>query len=198
MTRARRRRKRIWIATLCSLPAVLVAVAWVVGAKTTLLAPGRALPQRTSFGLAGNQFQFYSASKAVEFRRLPQGVTPPATGPHGPFGRQFLGARRAARVIDLREGVEWHGTFATHFTFVGVPMWLPLLATSPLLLVAARQVYLLRASSRRGHAGVCTHCGHALTAADSRCPGCGSLPPSSDPVSSVFLGKPPSATPPPR
>jgi hypothetical protein len=193
MTRSRRRRRRIWTAVLCCVPTLLVLAAWLTGASTSLLAPGRALPQRVAAGFAGHQFQLFSSSNAIEFDDLPGGVKRPmGTGSRGPFGRQFMQTNRG-RLFDQGEGVEWHGTFATHFTFFGIPMWLPLLATAPLLLVAARQVYLLRKSSRRGHAGICTQCGHDLTASDVRCPECGSPRPSSDPVSSVLL----SATPAP-
>ena len=191
MTRSRRRRRRISIAVLCCVPTLLVLAAWVVGANTSLLAPGRALPQRIAAGISGHQYQLYSASNAIEFDDLPAALRgPAAAGPQGLPGRQFLETK--AGVIDRGEGIEWHGTFATHFSFVGVPMWLPLLLTSPLLLITARQVYLLRKSLHRGRAGVCAHCGHEMTADDRRCPGCGSPPASSDPVSSVLLSGGPS------
>ena len=187
MTRSRRRRRRIWTAVLCCVPTLLVLTAWMIGANSSLLAPGRALPESIAGGFSGHQFQFYWASNAVELENLPDNVrVPAAAGPQGPFGRHLLESGRAG-VLDRGEGVEFHGTFATHFTFLGFPMWLPLLATAPLLLVAARQVYLLRKSSRRGHAGVCTQCGHDLSASDVRCPECGSPRPSSDPLSSVLL-----------
>jgi hypothetical protein len=191
MTRARRRRRRIWTAVLCCIPTLLVLAAWGVGANTSLLAPGRALPERTAAGIAGHRFQLYRSSNAIEFDSLPPGVTrPPSSSAAGPTGRQFLRTDEA-RLVDRGEGVEWHGTFATHFTYLGIPMWLPLLATTPLLLVAARQIYLLRKSSHRGAAGACAHCGHELSTSDARCPECGSPRPSSDPLSSVLLSASP-------
>ena len=179
---------------LCCVPTLVVLAAWGLGSGTSLLAPGRALPERTAAGIAGNRLQLYRASNAVEFDSLPPGVTRPAAGSGpGPFGRHFL-QTTGTGMFDRGEGVEWHGTFATHFTYLGIPMWLPLLATAPLLLLAARQVYLLGRASHRGAAGACTHCGHELSTSDARCPECGSPRPSTDPLSSVLLSATPTAS----
>lgn len=192
MTRARRRRRRIWIAVLCCVPAAAVLVAWGVAATTSVLAPGRALPERSSVGLAGNELQVITASGAINFEDLLPQYRPPAPGA-GAWGRQFTKSGKLAGVIGWREGYEWHGRFATHFTLIGIPMWIPLLCTAPLLAVAVRQVLRLRESARRRRDGACLYCGADLAPGTERCPACGRAQPSVDPVSTVLLGGAPTA-----
>ena len=185
MHRRIRRRRRIALAVACCVPTLLVAAVWALSATTSLLAPGRALPQRTAVGVAGNQIQVFNASNAVEPEDVPAEDRPPA-GAAGVGGRRVTDRSRAAGIIELAEGVEWHRTFATHFTMVGIPLWLLLLCTSPLLLVAAWQVHRVR-SARRPPEGVCANCGRELNPGDARCPECGRAVPSADPLGRVFL-----------
>jgi hypothetical protein len=197
MTRARRRRRRIWIAALCCVPTLAILVAWLIAATTSVPAPGRALPESSAVGLAENQFQVYSASGAINFEDLlPQYRPPTPVSGTGAWGRQFTDSGKVAGVIGVRRGVEWHGRFATHFTLVGVPLWLPLLCTAPLLAVAGRQVRRLRESARRRREGACVYCGVELPAGAERCPSCGHAQPEVDPVSAALLGSAPAVTPP--
>jgi hypothetical protein len=160
------------------------------------VAPGRALPERTAVGLAGHQLQFYSASGAINLEDLsPQHRPPSAAGAGGTWGRHFTQSGKAAGVFGVGEGVEYHGRFATHFKFLGIPMWLPLLLTLPLLAIAARQMYLLRGSARRRQDGVCVYCGQELPPGAERCVACGHAQPTVDPVTAVFLAGAPAATP---
>ena len=188
MTRARRRRRRIWIAVLCCVPALAVAGVWLLAAYTSLLRPGRALPESTAVGLADHQFQWLADSNAVEFDDLPTEHAPPGgASARDAWGRRFAESRKTAGAVDVRRGVEWQGNFATYFTFVGVPLWLPLLCTSPLLLVAAWQLYRVRQSALRQRSGACAHCGHPRPAEGRTCPGCGRPIEFVDPVTAVFL-----------
>lgn len=197
MTRARRRRRRIWIATLCAVPTLAIVVAWLIGANASVFEPGRVLPERTRAGLAGHQFQWLSASNAVELDDLPPDYAPPAgTAAGDAWGRRYTESGKVGGVVDVRRGVEWHGNFATYFRLVTVPMWLPLLCTTPLLLVGAWQLYRVRQSSLRHRTGVCSHCGQERPRDATPCPACGGPSEHFDPVTAVFLtGDPPAATP---
>ena len=186
MPRASRRRRRIRRAIACSIPTLLVAAVWLVSARTTLLAPGRALPQSAALGVADHQIQLFRASNAVQFEAVPPQLPRPAN-PGATINRQVTASTRVAGVFESAEGVEWHRTFATHFTMLGIPMWLPLALTSPLLLVAAWQLYRLRADARRRTA-VCVNCGHEVRVTDTQCPACGQALPSVDPLGQAFLG----------
>ena len=188
MSTKARRRRRIAIASLCCVPTLLLAAVWGVGAGTSLLGPGRALPERTAAGIAGPDFHIFSASDALEFDDLPPAERPSRTGTTDrPWGRRFTESKRAAGVIGVNRGVEWHGTFATHFTHVAVPMWLPLLCTLPLLAVAGWQVRRVLASARGRRKGRCVACGADVSGAQGRCPECGRALPSVDPVGQLFL-----------
>ena len=189
MASAARRKRRVTIAVLCCLPTLLLAAVWGVGAGTSILSPGRALPERSTVGIAGRDFHVYTASSAVEFEDLAPADRPPQSPAErgGPWGRHFTESTRAGGVIGVNRGVEWHGTFATYFTHVAIPMWLPLLCTLPLLVVAGWQVVRVRASTRARREARCVNCGHALKPSDPRCPECGRAVPSVDAVGQVFL-----------
>lgn len=186
MPRATRRRRRIRRAIACCIPTLIVAAVWLVSARTTLLAPGRALPQSIAVGVADHQIQIFSASNAVQFEAVPPELPRPAN-PGASVDRRVTARTRLAGVFESSEGVEWHRTFATHFTTLAIPMWLPLALTSPLLLVAAWQLYRLRAESRRRTA-VCVNCGQELRVTDTQCPACGQALPAVDPLGQAFLG----------
>ena len=189
MPSSSRRKRRITLAVLCCLPTLLLAAVWLVAAATPWLRPGRALPERSAVGLADGEFQVYTSSQAIDFEDLPPADQPPAPSGREPvaWGRHVNEATKLAGVIGLRRGVEWHGATATRFTLVAVPLWLPVLCTVPLLLVAARQVLRLRAAARLRREGVCPNCRHHLTPDDVRCPNCGRAVPSVDPVGQLFL-----------
>ena len=186
MPRASRRRRRIRRAIACSIPTLVVAAVWLVSARTSVLAPGRALPQSVAVGVADHQIQVFIASNAVQFEAVPPELPRPAN-PGASVDRRITARGRVAGVLESAEGVEWHRTFATHFTMFGIPMWLPLALTSPLLLVSAWQLYRLRADARR-RTGVCVNCGQEVRVSDAQCPACGQALPSVDPLGQVFMG----------
>src|SRR5688500_6470816 len=123
MRRRARQQKRVWLAVVLGLPTLLVGATWALAAATTRLRPGSAMPERFAVGIAENALSVTTASHALEYDDLPAAHRPPAGGEEGvgARGRRYTGSNRVARVFDVREGVEWHGRFATRFTLFVVP-----------------------------------------------------------------------------
>ena len=190
MRRKSRQLRRIWVAVFCCLPAALVLVVWLVGATSSALRPGRALPEGTAVGIEEHGLHVYTASHALELDDLPPELRPPTTGEDaaGPVGQRYGEASKAAGVVDVRRGAEWHGRFATRFTLVVVPMWLLLLATFPFLLVAAWQIAAYVATERRHRTPRCLNCGAVLAPGSEQCAGCGQKVAPVDEVGKAMLG----------
>jgi len=188
MSRMRRRKRRIEIASFCCLPTVALAAVWILGANTSLLRPARILPECRAVGLAGHEFLVFTASGASGVEELPPRLRPPNNAADA-WGRLYTDSARLAGVINVRRGVEWQGRIATLFTQTAIPMWLPLLCTAPLLLVAGWELYRVRASSRRKTEGVCPKCGHESPPGTARCAECGRSLSSVDPVGQLFLAE---------
>jgi hypothetical protein len=188
MSRMRRRKRRIEIASFCCLPTVALAAVWVLGANTSLLRPARVMPECRAVGLAGHEFQVLTGAGAADFDDLPPRFRPPGNAGDA-WGRLYTESGKLAGVIDVRRGVEWQGRIATVFTQTAVPMWLPLALTLPLLLVAAWELYRVRASSRQKTEGVCPKCGVEAPPGAARCAECGRSLSSVDPVGQLFLAE---------
>jgi hypothetical protein len=190
MRRKSRQLRRIWVAVFCCLPAALVLLVWLVGSASSALRPGRAMPEGTAVGIQDHGLYVYSASHALEIDDLPPELRPPTTGDDaaGTVGRRFGESARAMGVVDVRRGAEWHGRFATRFTLVVVPMWLLLLATLPLLLVAAWQIAAYAAAERRRRTPRCLNCGAVLPPGSEQCPECGHKVALVDEVGKAMLG----------
>lgn len=190
MRRKSRQLRRIWVAVFCCLPAALVLVVWLVGATSSALRPGRAMPEGTAVGIQDHGLHVYKASHALEIEDLPPELRPPTAGDDAAdtIGRRFGESSRAMGVVDVRRGAEWHGRFATRFTLVVVPMWLLLLATLPLLLVAAWQVAAYVAAERRRRTPRCLNCGAVLPPGAEQCAVCGQKVAPVDEVGKAMLG----------
>jgi hypothetical protein len=188
MSRMRRRKRRIEIASFCCLPTAALAAVWVLGATTSWLSPARAMPECRVVGLAGHEFQLVAASGASGLEELPPQFRPPGNAANA-WGRLYTDSGKLAGVIDVRRGVEWQGRIATFFTQTAIPMWLPLALTSPLLLLAAWELYRVRASSRPLSEGTCPKCGHQSPAGAARCAECGRSLSSVDPVGELLLAQ---------
>jgi hypothetical protein len=190
MRRRSRQLRRIWVAVFCCVPAALVAVIWLVGATTSVLRPGRALPESMAVGIQDHGLQVFTASHAIEFDDLPAALRPPAGGDDaaGTFGRRFNESSRVLGAVDVRRGAEWHGRFATLITLVVVPLWMLLAATLPLLLVAGWQTWAYVASERRHRTPRCLNCGAVLPPGVDRCAECGHEVARVDEVGRAMLG----------
>ena len=188
MSRMRRRKRRIEIASFCCLPTAALAAVWVLGANTSLLSPARVLPECRAVGLAGHEFQLFTASGASGLEELPPRFRPPGNVADA-WGRLYTDTGKLAGVINIRRGVEWQGRIGTIFTQTAIPMWLPLLCTLPLLLVAGWELYRVLASARRRTEGVCPKCGCEAAPDAARCTECGRSLSSVDPVGQLFLAE---------
>ena len=190
MRRKSRQLRRIWVAAFCCLPAALVLVVWLIGSASSALRPGRAMPEGTAVGIQDHGLHVYTASHALELDDLPPELRPPTSGDDaaGTVGRRFSESSRAMGVVDVRRGAEWHGRFATRFTLVVVPMWLLLLATLPLLLVAAWQITAYAAAERRRRTPRCLNCGAVLVPGAEQCPECGHKAAAVDEVGKAMFG----------
>jgi hypothetical protein len=188
MSRMRRRRRRIEIASFCCLPTAALAAVWVLGATTSWLSPARILPECRAVGLTGHEFQVFTAAGASALDELPPQLRPPGN-PADAWGRLYTDSGTLAGVIDVRRGVEWQGRIATFFTQTAIPMWLPLALTTPLLLLAGWELHRVRASSRPLTEGTCPKCGHQSEPGAARCAECGRSLSSVDPVGQLFIAE---------
>jgi hypothetical protein len=188
MSRMRRRKRRIEIASFCCLPTVALAAVWMLGANTSLLSPARVMPECRAVGLAGHEFQVFTAAGAAGLDELPPRYQPPGN-PADAWGRAYTESGKLAGVIDVRRGVEWQGRIATIFTQTAIPMWLPLAFTLPLLFVAGWELYRVRRAARPVAEGVCPKCGHESEPGAARCAECGRSLFSVDPVGQLFLAE---------
>ena len=190
MRRKSRQLRRIWVAVFCCLPAALVLVVWLVGATSSVLRPGRAMPEGTAVGIQDHGLHVYTASHAMEVEDLPAELRPATTGDEaaGAVGRRYGESSRVMGVVDVRRGAEWHGRFATRFTLVVVPMWVLLLATLPLLLVAVWQAAAYVAAERRRRTPRCLNCGAVLPPGAETCAECGQKVAPVDEVGRAMLG----------
>jgi hypothetical protein len=188
MSRMRRRKRRIEIASFCCLPTAALAAVWVLGATTSWLSPARILPECRAVGLAGHEFQIFTAAGASGLDELPPQLRPPGNAADA-WGRLYTDSGKLAGVIDVRRGVEWQGRIATFFTQTAIPMWLPLALTTPLLLLAAWELYRVHASSRPLSEGTCPKCGHQSEPGAARCAECGRSLSSVDPVGQLFIAE---------
>jgi hypothetical protein len=188
MSRMRRRRRRIEIASFCCLPTAALAAVWILGATTSWLSPARVLPECRSVGLTGHELQLFTASGASGLDELAPQFRPPGNVANA-WGRLYTDSGKMAGVINVRRGVEWQGRIATFFTQTAIPMWLPLALTTPLLLLAAWELYRAKLSSRPLTEGMCPKCGHQSEPGAARCGECGRSLSSVDPVGELFIAE---------